>query len=211
MALWLAVRKQRSTELDLLQKHEPHRLAEQVAADTRQHQLRTAADAREDALARRVIAEVLCAYLRMPPGSTAEEVQVRRAAQKILERHTHPGDIRHWPGLFLDFSGAHLDRVRFTGCRFEAILFTGFASFISARFDGEGNFQGAQSADQVDFHNARFVDDVNFGDAEFAALPKLDQAEAGPDHLKLLQRHWPAGWTLGDPEDDGWAPLLRTD
>lgn len=61
VALWLAVRKQRSTELDLLQKYEAHQLAERAAAHTEKvaaenhaHQLRLAADTREDATARRI-------------------------------------------------------------------------------------------------------------------------------------------------------------
>lgn len=61
VALWLAVRKQRSTELDLLQKYEAHQLAERAAAHTEKvaaenhaHQLRLAADAHEDATARRI-------------------------------------------------------------------------------------------------------------------------------------------------------------
>ncbi|WP_177231654.1 pentapeptide repeat-containing protein [Amycolatopsis saalfeldensis] len=61
VALWLAVRKQRSTKLDLLQKYEAHQLAERAAAHTEKvaaenhaHQLRLAADAHEDATARRI-------------------------------------------------------------------------------------------------------------------------------------------------------------
>lgn len=61
VALWLAVRKQRSTELDLLQKYEAHQLAERAAAHTEKvaaenhtHQLRLATDAHEDATARRI-------------------------------------------------------------------------------------------------------------------------------------------------------------
>lgn len=54
VALWLAVRKQRSTELDLLQKYEAHELAERTAADTLRHQQEVAKDAREDSAARRI-------------------------------------------------------------------------------------------------------------------------------------------------------------
>ncbi|WP_372672794.1 hypothetical protein [Amycolatopsis kentuckyensis] len=35
VALWLAVRRQRSTELDVLQKYEVHRLAERAAQEAR--------------------------------------------------------------------------------------------------------------------------------------------------------------------------------
>jgi hypothetical protein len=72
VALWLAARKQRSTELDLMQKYEAHQLAERVAAQTeaateraathnekvaevsRAYQEQVAQDAREDAAARRI-------------------------------------------------------------------------------------------------------------------------------------------------------------
>jgi uncharacterized protein YjbI with pentapeptide repeats len=52
--LWLAVRRQRSTELDLLQKAMDYELAERNAADSLAHQQQVAQDARDDATARRV-------------------------------------------------------------------------------------------------------------------------------------------------------------
>jgi len=52
--LWLAVRRQRSTELDLLQKARDYELAERNAADSLAHQQEIARDARDDATARRV-------------------------------------------------------------------------------------------------------------------------------------------------------------
>ncbi|WP_406639733.1 pentapeptide repeat-containing protein [Amycolatopsis sp. WGS_07] len=222
VALWLAVRKQRSTELDLLQKEASHRLAEQVAADTREHQLRTAADAREDALARRVteqygkavdqlgserapvrlgglyalerlgqdhadgplrqmIADVLCAYLRMPSDDTAEEAQVRRTAQKIIANHSRPSDERHWPGLHLDFSGANLDQADFGQCRFDSILFTsaaftGIANFAGTVFSVRAGFIGASFSGVADFENARFPAEADFRGAEFAATAQFSSA-----------------------------------
>ncbi|MFD2468103.1 pentapeptide repeat-containing protein [Amycolatopsis silviterrae] len=222
VVLWLAVRRQRSTELDLLQKREAHRLAEQVAADTREHQLRTAADAREDALARRVteqygkavdqlgserapvrlgglyalerlgqdyadgplrqmIADVLCAYLRMPSDDTAEEAQVRRTAQKIIANHSRPADERHWPGLHLDFSGANLDQADFGQCRFDSILFTsttfsGIANFAGAVFTVRAGFIGTSFSGVADFENARFPVEADFRGAEFAATAQFSRA-----------------------------------
>jgi uncharacterized protein YjbI with pentapeptide repeats len=59
--LWLAIRRQRSTELDLLQKYEAHELAQRVAdhnealaAANRAHQEQVAQDNRDDAAARRI-------------------------------------------------------------------------------------------------------------------------------------------------------------
>jgi hypothetical protein len=54
VVLWLAVRRQRSTELDLLQKYDAHQLAERVARHNEVHQLRVAQDARDDATERRI-------------------------------------------------------------------------------------------------------------------------------------------------------------
>lgn len=54
VALWLAVRKQRSTELDLLQKYEAHELAKTTAEEALAHQQRVAQDARDDVIARRI-------------------------------------------------------------------------------------------------------------------------------------------------------------
>ncbi|MFB9927494.1 pentapeptide repeat-containing protein [Amycolatopsis halotolerans] len=234
VALWLAVRKQRSTELDLLQKQESHRLAEQVAADTREHQLRTAADAREDALARRVteqygkavdqlgserapvrlgglyalerlgqdhadgplrqmIADVLCAYLRMPPDGTMEETQVRRAAQKIISDHSRPDDEQQWPGLKIDLSDAHLDRVDFRGCQFDTILFTGAVftgaaafnktvftettDFSKAHFDCRTTFESAIFTKDALFEYSKFAKVATFSGVEFAGDAAFDNTE----------------------------------
>ncbi|MFE3172000.1 pentapeptide repeat-containing protein [Amycolatopsis sp. NPDC059090] len=231
VALWLAVRRQRSTELDLLQKHEAHRLAEQVAADTREHQLRTAADAREDALARRVteqygkavdqlgserapvrlgglyalerlgqdhadsplrqmIADVLCAYLRMPSEDTAEEAQVRRTAQKIIANHSRPANERHWPGLHLDFSGANLDQADFGQCRFDNILFTGtaftgIANFAGTVFSVRAGFIGASFHGTADFENARFPAEADFRGADFAATAEFSSARFADAHFDM--------------------------
>ncbi|MFI0469188.1 pentapeptide repeat-containing protein [Saccharopolyspora sp. 5N102] len=54
VALLLAARRQRSIELDLIQKRESHRLQEKVAAETKSHQERLAADNRHDSEERRI-------------------------------------------------------------------------------------------------------------------------------------------------------------
>ncbi|MEU6268345.1 hypothetical protein [Saccharopolyspora shandongensis] len=54
VALLLAARRQRSIELDLIQKRESHRLQEKVAAETKAHQDRLAADNRHDSEERRI-------------------------------------------------------------------------------------------------------------------------------------------------------------
>ncbi|ONI81313.1 hypothetical protein ALI144C_22625 [Actinosynnema sp. ALI-1.44] len=71
VVLWLAVRRQRSTELDLLQKYEAHQLAERVAAH-----------AREDAVERR-ITEL---YTKAVEQLGSEKAPVRLGGLYALER-----------------------------------------------------------------------------------------------------------------------------
>jgi hypothetical protein len=96
IVLWLAIRRQRSTELDLLQKYEAHQLAERVAeagerdATARRitdlyakavdqlgsdqapvrlgglYALERLAQDNPDPLLRQTVVNVICAYLRMP-------------------------------------------------------------------------------------------------------------------------------------------------
>jgi len=96
VVLWLAVRRQRSTELDLLQKYEAHQLAEQVAAASERdatsrritdlyakavdqlgsdkapvrlgglYALERLAQDNADRQLRQTVVNVICAYLRMP-------------------------------------------------------------------------------------------------------------------------------------------------
>jgi len=61
VVLWLSVRRQRSTELDLLQKYETHQLAKQIAAHNeaiatanQAHQQQVAQAAQDDAVERRI-------------------------------------------------------------------------------------------------------------------------------------------------------------
>ncbi len=101
--LWLAVRRQRSTELDLLQKYEAHQLAERVAAASERdalarritdlyakavdqlgsdqatvrlgglYALERLAQDNADPQLRQTVVNMLCAYLRMPTPQTHEE------------------------------------------------------------------------------------------------------------------------------------------
>ncbi|MBP2323337.1 uncharacterized protein YjbI with pentapeptide repeats [Kibdelosporangium banguiense] len=95
VVLWLAVRRQRSTELDLLQKYEAHVLAEriaahneQVAADNRAHQLQVAEDSRLDATERRITD----LYVRAADQLGSDKAPVRLAGLYALERlaQDHP-------------------------------------------------------------------------------------------------------------------------
>ena len=82
VVLWLAVRRQRTTELDLLQKYETHRLAERVAVHNEVHQQRVAEDAREDSVERR-ITEL---YTRAVEQLGSDKAPVRLGGLYALER-----------------------------------------------------------------------------------------------------------------------------
>ncbi|MGK3206770.1 pentapeptide repeat-containing protein [Amycolatopsis sp. MEPSY49] len=81
-ALWLAVRRQRSTELDLLQKYEAHQLAERVAAQNAAAADRAATHAEHDARERRLTD----LYLKAVEQLGSEKAAVRHGALYALER-----------------------------------------------------------------------------------------------------------------------------
>jgi hypothetical protein len=82
VALWLAVRRQRSTELDLLQKYEAHQLAERVAAQNAAAADRAAAHAEHDARERRLTD----LYLKAVEQLGADKPAVRHGGLYALER-----------------------------------------------------------------------------------------------------------------------------
>jgi uncharacterized protein YjbI with pentapeptide repeats len=82
LVLWLGIRRQRSTELDLLAKYEAHELAERTAANTLAQQQRAAADAWHDASERRVTD----LYARAADQLGADKAAVRLAGLYALER-----------------------------------------------------------------------------------------------------------------------------
>lgn len=239
IALLLAARRQRSTELDLLHKHyvaddirfdaaerritelytkaaealgsdkAPVRLAglyalERLANDTPNH--------------RQTIVNVLCAYLRMPydppdadkltteeQRGRAQELEVRRTAQRILADHLRPG-ATFWPDIDLELShavlhlfdlkdcrlrNARLGGARFVGnCWFDGTHFTGYAVFGGAtfersalfretRFDGVARFRGAHFQGVASFRDARFLGEAIFGATDDGATFELQVSFAG--------------------------------
>ncbi|WP_158255785.1 pentapeptide repeat-containing protein [Amycolatopsis sp. BJA-103] len=82
LVLWLGIRRQRSTELDLLAKYEAHELAERTAANTLAHQEQVAADARADAASRR-ITEL---YTKAAELLGSDKAPVRLSGLYALER-----------------------------------------------------------------------------------------------------------------------------
>jgi uncharacterized protein YjbI with pentapeptide repeats len=229
VALWLAVRKQRATELDLVQKYEAHRLAELVAAHSqlvadrtaqhnedaaaanRAHQERVADDSERDATARRItelytkaidqlgsdkapvrlgglyalerlgqdnadrrlrqmIVNVICAYLRLPKTTTADdarqESEVRVTAQRILCDHlkAHSGAQQSgsfWSSMDINLVGAELVDFDISECRI------GGGNFTDAAFQGDFTCHEAMFDGKVLFDRAVFNNDASFSGADF--------------------------------------------
>jgi hypothetical protein len=82
VALWLAVRRQRSTELDLLQKYDAYQLAAQVARQNEAEAGRAAAHAEHDARERR-LTEL---YLKAVEQLGSSHAAVRHGGLYALER-----------------------------------------------------------------------------------------------------------------------------
>ncbi|GAA3571536.1 pentapeptide repeat-containing protein [Amycolatopsis ultiminotia] len=241
-ALLLAARRQRSAELDLEQKdHDATqrritdmygKAADQLGSDKAPVRLaglyaleRLAQDHAEQ---RQTIVNVLCAYLRMPyddeTDTAAEELQVRKAAQRILLLHLRPGGEPEplgsfWPDIDLDFSGARLVALTLTHCAIRSIVcyqteFLEFATFRGTEFRTKADFNQAIFTERVDFrgtafggerenfHGARFGKHAEFGVKSNA---RLDGALARPGY----KRTWPPGWEE-QPGENGWAGLVRT-
>ncbi|MEU5264859.1 pentapeptide repeat-containing protein [Amycolatopsis sp. NPDC021455] len=177
-ALLLAARRQRSAELDLVQKdHDATerrvteiygKAADQLGSDKAPVRLaglyaleRLAGGYEEH---RQTIVNVLCAYLRMPfekPDEDLEELQVRKTAQRILLLHLRPGSAERpdggfWPDIDLDFSGATLVAFTLTHCSIRSITCYG------TRFSGPASFRGTEFRTKADFNKANFDDRADF-------------------------------------------------
>ncbi|QKV80624.1 hypothetical protein [Amycolatopsis sp. Hca4] len=154
LALWLAFHRQRSSEIT--GQHTIHdatkrRITELYTSATEQlgsdqpavrlaelYALERLGRDSEHPTLRQTIIDVVCAYLRMPlredaaateSGAAREaELEVRRAAQKLIIRHIHTvgksnrenEDVLSedfWPDLDLDLSGAQLDELDLVLCK----------------------------------------------------------------------------------------------
>lgn len=195
-ALLLAARRQRSAELDLVQKdHDATerrvteiygKAADQLGSDKAPVRLaglyaleRLAGGYAEH---RQTIVNVLCAYLRMPfddHRTNLEELQVRKTAQRILMVHLRPGtpeqpDDGFWPEIDLDFTGATLVGLTFTHCSIRSITchettFLELASFRGTEFRTKAIFNMAKFTGRADFRGVEFVDRCEtFNGAVFA-------------------------------------------
>jgi uncharacterized protein YjbI with pentapeptide repeats len=159
---------------------------------------------------RQTIVNVICAYLRMPytpsteeatsddvdQGSRREELQVRRAAQKILATHLRDekyqgqcddGEIlsTYWPNISLDLSGAYLDKFYLIDCRVNSLTchdtsFAGESSFRGLRCD-HAFFQGAIFEGHTDFRGITVAHSAWFSYSTFAS--KASEAKFHTDEF----------------------------
>ena len=237
-ALLLAARRQRWAELDLEQKEHDaterrvtemySRAADQLGSDKAPVRLaglyaleRLAQSHQEQ---RQTIVNVVCAYLRMPfkPSArgTAEELQVRKTAQRILMLHLRPANEgSYWPDIDLDVSGATLVEPAWTYCtirslRCDDVTFVGSATFRGTRFGTKADFDGARFKGPAEFRGVVFgAANDSFAGVSFegpthfstdsAARLAGARATSGAGHT------WPAGWVEGPVGEDGMAALLQ--
>ncbi|GGU07576.1 pentapeptide repeat-containing protein [Actinomadura citrea] len=175
---------------------------------------------------RQTVTDVVCAYLRMPfqlpppltsqgeepePGTpldpasyvARQELQVRLAAQRLLQRHlttTPPGQAHpatYWDGMIVDLTGAHLVDFDFSHCR--PIQ----ATFTDAQFGGDAKFDRAQFSGNLDSGwNAKF-DGAHFSrDAHFTGV-QFDRASTFS--LARFDGHaWFVGVQFGIDIEVGW-------
>ncbi|NYH79317.1 hypothetical protein FHR84_002651 [Actinopolyspora biskrensis] len=179
-ALWLAARRQRSTEISIRRRdHDAAetrvtelygRAAEQLSAD--KAPVRLAGLFALERLGqtypahRQTIVDLVCAYLRMPPEVPEEseteeyggpqEFEVRQAAQRILATHLRvteddETDRWFWSDITLNLSGASLHTFTFSRCRVRS------ASFANAVFHGPAVFRGTTFDSGADFRGVRFT------------------------------------------------------
>lgn len=225
-ALLLAARRQRSAELDLVQKdHDAteRRVTEMYskAADQLGNEkapVRLAGLYALERLAggyaphRQTIVNVLCAYLRMPfkhNSKNAEELQVRKTAQRILMLHLRAGSVEQpnegfWPDVDLDFSGATLVGLNLTHCSIRSIVcyettFLELVSFRGTEFRTKADFNKAAFKDRVDFRGTVFGGDRgSFNGAVFAGPvdfgTKTAARLAGAEAQRGVARTWPPDW-----------------
>ncbi|MEU0795148.1 pentapeptide repeat-containing protein [Amycolatopsis sp. NPDC005961] len=230
-ALLLAARRQRSAELDLVQKdHDATerriteiygKAADQLGSDKAPVRLaglysleRLAAGYAEN---RQTIVNVLCAYLRMPFAAgdqDLEELQVRKTAQRILLLHLRPGPPEapsgaFWPDVDLDFSGAELVGLNLTHCVIRSIVcyettFSELTSFRGTEFRTKADFNKARFTDRVDFRGTVFGGERDsFNGAVFAGPADFGKKSAARLAGARAQRGFPRTW----PQDWEERPL----
>lgn len=196
-ALYLAWRRQRSTEETLRHQREVATATEADALERRTTDLYTKAVeqlgsdkapvrlgglyalerlAQSNPDQRQTIVNVLCAYLRMPfkPPEEAEtdqhrieEREVRLAAQRILGAHLQRGD-QFWAGIGVDLTGALLIDFELVDAQVRTL------TCRQARLVGYSSFDQTTFTDTVYVNGARFDGPAAFDGAVFERGARFD-------------------------------------
>ncbi|TXS79533.1 pentapeptide repeat-containing protein [Streptomyces sp. sk2.1] len=145
---------------------------------------------------RQDVAEAVCAFVREHPArdehpsdgdSDPAGAEVRRAALAMLADRLRPvpdatgQDTARWGGIAVDLTGAVVDGVDFTDCRFDRAafadcLFRGTTTFEGTRWAGDALFPRAVFSCDARFTGARFDGDAVFGRARFHGRARFDDA-----------------------------------
>lgn len=132
---------------------------------------------------RQTIANVLCAYLRMPyqlptDDPTDEQLQereVRLTAQRLLVTHTQLDSPGFWSDIDLDLTGATLIDFTMTKCALRSV------SFTKAKFCGDAWFYRMTFPKDTDFEEATFANKSYFLMATFSGNTRFDNATFSGD------------------------------
>jgi Pentapeptide repeats (9 copies) len=145
---------------------------------------------------RKMVVDVLCAYLRMPyapPPESADtppdqERQVRLTAERLLGHHLRcpdgvsgenaqglppSADEPYWPKISLDLTGAYLI---YLDLRNASVV---HATFASAAFSGDALFEGATFIGEAGFQAATVTGYAWFGEAIFTGVAGFQGATFG--------------------------------
>jgi hypothetical protein len=181
---------------------------------------------------RQAVANVLCAYLRMPfeppdernddatPeeqevwAKRAEESQVRLTVQHIFGDHLKPErdesgiatNPLFWPGIALDLTNATLMDFNLMGAEVR------YGAFGAARFLAHDIYDGALFVDAVflefaRFDRVQFTGPAEFTRARFEGVAMFDRATFGGDHVSFRDA------TFHEPPtfEGAFVPLERKD
>ncbi|MFB7527416.1 pentapeptide repeat-containing protein [Streptomyces sp. NPDC056178] len=139
---------------------------------------------------RQSVVDAICGYLRAPEVEGCLDREVRREAVRVLASQLRAlpeesgetlADARPQQSLQVDLSGAELEDVDFSECRFGEVsfadtLFRGQCVFDGAQFAGDAQFQCALFASDVSFSRARFDCWAVFGRTRFHGRANFDGA-----------------------------------
>lgn len=213
---------------------------------------------------RQVVINEVCAYLRMPymppkasvvesedadteaepamieakleavKGTPDEELEVRRLAQRILERHLRQDDVNsgwfrrtrqlfhsrrysnYWDHDRINLAGAYLYRLDLSSSTlhnadFRDAIFEGPTGFDHAQFRGPAVFGGvgAQFRDSVRVKGTIFMDIAVFDNAQFTRSASFSEAQFRDwvSFAGAIFKDWP---TFADVEFASGASFLKT-